>query len=358
MANGKAEFKALGLRLGEGEKTVAVEISPDTQANALHRLARLRFEEQKDDDAIALLRKALKISSPERRALFLKELTGALISAGKSSDALALIGEFVKQNPTEPVYLYFRAEVLAHARREAEVLEQLGAMQSKFPKFAPAFHLAGMVHWKGKRLELAEKKFRQALKLDRRLAGSWQALSEVVHSREGDASMVKIFEQATKALPNDTKLLYLHATSTYAAGDYVRAIGLFERLIRIVGSSPNALSGLAIAQADAATDQPGLNAAKHYANEALKASQSKNALALDAYAWVLIKERKFKKAIELLTKARKIQKDDAAILYHLGRAYLETGNTLKAKALFRQALTVNPPQHYRSEMVKLLSTTN
>ena len=117
-------------------------------------------------------------------------------------------------------------------------------------------------------------------------------------------------------------------------GESKKAIEAYKLLIENNSESPIPYQEIALIHIDKLNNNA----------SALKIAQEgaekfpNNAKSQDVIGWVLYKAKKFEKAIQRFKKAQRLAPDDLSYTYHLGLAWQESGETVKALSMFKKAI--------------------
>lgn len=180
------------------------------------------------------------------------------------------------------------------------------------------------------RLDLLSRKF------PRQITRFHLAQGEILVDAERYAEAMALYNQALQAKPNNTNLLYARALVAENLGHF----SLLERdLRRVLELDPNnaeALNALGYTFADRATR---LKEALGYISRAAKLEPD-NAFILDSLGWVHYRLGDYEKAEKYLRKALTIRKDPE-IAAHLGEVLWIKGDKTGARSVWQRSLESN-----------------
>jgi tetratricopeptide (TPR) repeat protein len=230
-----------------------------------------------------------------------------------------LVSVYVRSGQTAQAESFLRS-VLKDNPNNAEALVLLGSIQ--IVKKAPAE---------------AERTFRTAIAKKPDDPAPYRALADLyVRERKNDAAMVAV-RDGLKRQPGNFALQLLQAGLLEAKKDYDGAITVYEAMLKEAPSSLIVANNLASLLADHRTDKASLDRADALA-VMLKNSQLPQFK--DTLGWMRYQRQDYRAALPLLEDAAKALPNMAMVRYHLGMAYLSTGQEEKAASEFKQARTL------------------
>ena len=212
----------------------------------LRALARAHVANHEPALAEETLQRAVALSpgDPDVRV----ELAQMLAQAGKGEQALPLIEQTVRDNPTHVlareilVRMYLARGDYPAARVAAEDLKTLA------PEKAAGFYLAGVAAQAEKRVADAQAAFEQALKLQPDAADALAALARL-HVTSGHPELAQtVVEQALARTPGNFAARNLLGELRLAAKEYVPAQQEFTKVVAAAPEWPLGWRNLALAQ--------------------------------------------------------------------------------------------------------------
>ena len=228
-----------------GDLRAVLRDQPDA-VPVLRALARAHIANHEPALAEEALQRAVALSpaDPEVRV----EFAQMLAQAGKTEQALPLIEQTVRDNPTHVlaremlVRMYMGRSDLAAARVAAEDLKTLA------PDKAVGFYLAGLIAQAEKRDADARTSFERALQLQPDAADALAALARL-HAASGHAELANAaIEQALVRNPNNFAARNLLGELHLANKEYVPAQQEFTKVIAAAPQWPLGWRNLALAQ--------------------------------------------------------------------------------------------------------------
>ena len=79
-------------------------------------------------------------------------------------------------------------------------------------------------------------------------------------------------------------------------------------------------------------------------------------MVLDTFGWILFKQKKGEKALDILKRASSLVPNSPIILYHFGAIYYAMGNKSAAKESFEKALSISNHFEGAEEARKILDS--
>ncbi|ATC63359.1 hypothetical protein CMV30_04990 [Nibricoccus aquaticus] len=227
----------LGLLLGQkGEYDEAlrwlnnaIALAP-RKTGAPYNLGSLYFSLGRYEEATAPLRLAL--SDPKQGDAASDLLVRALLSLGKTSDALALAEKQTAAHPDSLLLRLSHAQALAASGRLDAALAEYQAILAQAPAFPSARTQLGILFFATRRLPDARRELALAVTQNPRDAAAQSTLAEVLLKSGEPDEAVPHFEAALQLAPADRKSRYLLANTLLQLGDLDDAIPHYQRLIQ------------------------------------------------------------------------------------------------------------------------------
>ncbi len=132
-------------------------------------------------------------------------------------------------------------------------------------------------------------------------------------------------------------ILSTYMLSSFTLGRKGEVLDAAERAYRLWPNEPMTLNDLGYFLADYDVD---IDRAESLIKRALELStgSSTEASVTDSLGWVYYRQKKYEEAVIALQKAVKLAPGSAEIRYHLGCAYLDSGDDIRAEIEFKKAL--------------------
>lgn len=327
-----AVLHAMGREFPEAEELLRrqIELKAD-DALASGRLIEVLMAQQKTEQAEAEARRLATVSgqtgvgdfSLGRVLAQKKDYSGAAEAFRKSAAA--------RKNDPLPLEGLVRSLVAAGKPNDAIAVlnEQLGNADNElFAKFLLGGIYGGQGD-QGKAVSYLEEVV--AKKPDSVVA--WQSLAGV-YRNDRDAR-IKVFERALKANPDSIELTMLLGTELELAELREEAIKLYEQLLKVNPKAEPAINNLAALLLDYRTDKASMVRALELA-KTLQAVE--NPAVQDTLGWAHYRNGQYPEAVGVLERVVAKAAQFPIFHYHLGMAYVATGNKVGAKQELKRAV--------------------
>ncbi len=162
------------------------------------------------------------------------------------------------------------------------------------------------------------------------------AEAAMVYQKDGFNETLKIYNESLQKSPNNTTLLYSRALLLSENSDIEKAERDFLKIIEIKPDSATALNAWGYTLADKTQRY---SEARDYIRRAYELQPNEAAI-LDSMGWVEYKLGNLTSALSFLERAMTTLPDDE-IAAHLGEVLWQSGQTEKAKTIWRQGLEIN-----------------
>jgi tetratricopeptide (TPR) repeat protein len=195
------------------------------------------------------------------------------------------------------------------------------------PEYLVPYNLRGDVGLATKDYDLAVESYEAAISRNDKWWVPYRGLS-LTYAAQGDmqnsmASLQRGFDAGadTERLGTDLAIMQ------YTQGDRQGAISTYEKVITELPESVLAKNNLAMILVDDQASESDIAQAVTYLDDIISVEQ---AASLDTAGWVQLKAGNVAEAIDLLERAVELAPQAAELHYHLGMAYAESGDTVKA----------------------------
>lgn len=242
---------------------------------------------------------ALEKSPDSTQAL--AQLVQGYLAQDKADEALKRVDEAIARNPENYIALNMKAEI---------VMAQ--------------GDLTG-----------ARKIFRDVIKIKPDFRTPYVRISRSYVLEKQPEKMVDVYKAGLQAIPDDPVLVTGLASAYEAIGDVDNAVLLYKKILSEREGALLAINNLAMLYADHFDDPTTLEEAEQMV---AKLAETKNPAFMDTVGWVKYKVGKYDEAVRFLNEAVLNAPDQPILQYHLGMAYLKSGNTILAKDHLRKAL--------------------
>jgi tetratricopeptide (TPR) repeat protein len=277
----------------DAAKDTAERLKSESEDNPLgyYLSGALLQNEQKFEEAEQQYLKALEKQPRANEPL--TQLVRLYVAQGQSDKALALLNEKIENDP----------------------------------EYLVPYNLRGDVGLATKDYDLAVESYEAAISRNDKWWVPYRGLS-LTYAAQGDmqnsmASLQRGFDAGA-----DTERLgtYL-AIMQYTQGDRQGAISTYEKVIAELPESVLAKNNLAMILVDDQASESDIAQAVTYLDDIISVEQ---AASLDTAGWVQLKAGNVEEAIDLLERAVELAPQAAELHYHLGMAYAENGDTVRA----------------------------
>ena len=268
-----------------------------------------------------------------------KNLSGANYSLDK-----ALSGQ--------PDYLPAQAlmtEVEIRQGDAAKAEKRAREIVAKQPKLAVGYSLLGDIATSRGQAPAAVEAYRKAHQIEpssETLLRLFRALSPT----EGGKGGIQMVESWIKTNPKDIAAKRALAESYARTGNFKQAKLAFEDLVKAAPDDAAALNNLA--NVLFLLKDPG---AAKIAEQAV-AKNPNNANAIDTWGWILFRDGQTDRALQLLRDARLREPENAEIRYHLSVVLAHTGRKSEAREELEAALKLGQTFENQADAVALLKT--
>ena len=195
------------------------------------------------------------------------------------------------------------------------------------PEYLVPYNLRGDVGLAVKDYDLAVESYEAAISRNDKWWVPYRGLS-LTYAAQGDmqnsmASLQRGFDAGADSERLGTDL----AIMQYTQVDRQAAISTYEKVIAELPDSVLAKNNLAMILVDDQASESDIAQAVTYLDDIISVEQ---AASLDTAGWVQLKAGNVAEAIDLLERAVELAPQAAELHYHLGMAYAESGDTVKA----------------------------
>jgi tetratricopeptide (TPR) repeat protein len=215
------------------------------------------------------------------------------------------------------------------------------------PQNAEAYVLLGQINLNNNASDEALKAFKTAIEKQPKDVNGYVAAAQLYLSQNNNDEALKIIRAGLDVQPGSSALRLVLAGILELKGDYEAAIAEYETLLRSEPDSLIVANNLASLLTDRRTDKASLDRA-----ESLVAILKKSPIPQfkDTLGWVSYLQGNYETAIPLLDAAVESLPDNAVIHFHLGMAYLASGQRDKAGEQLKLALGRNPDPELKGKI--------
>jgi predicted Zn-dependent protease len=260
---------------------------------------------------------------------------------GESDRARASFERALARQPDAPEPLIALVQLDLQQGKAQQAREWLEQALARNPNHLYASGFLGEVALLGGDQAGAERRFHEATERKPDWVQPWLHLATLKLSQKKRDEAQEILEQGVRRNPNSQELRLLLATTLGEAGNVDRAIQEYDALL---GLNPRALvaaNNLASLLADKKGDPKSLERALALSREF--ESKQPNPYFLDTLGWVHLKLGHGQGAVRLLKQATALAPDHPVLNYHLGAAYLKSGQPVDARVHLQKAVAAGKP---------------
>ena len=321
-------------------------------------------------EAVALYEQIYKLN-PANQDL-VQRMVSLYQDMGNMEEALSLVDEMIsKTKESHPSLIMQRAIILSELNRNDEASKDLDALYKKHPdsdriQFMSAVALEkigkldeALVRYEGIAEESSVKlpsEYRKVLILKQQnknqesvdLAKSltkrtdadsvtWQILIELFADLKRYDEAREIAATALNLFPEKTHLMFLKGVYEERAGRMVEAEESMRKVVAQNGKHAAALNFLGYMLAE---QNRNLDEAEKLIQRALAVKPGDGSY-LDSLGWVYYQKKEYKKALEVLLKAKESSPKEGVIFEHIGDCHLQLRDPLSAVQNFEMALTLD-----------------
>lgn len=313
---------------------------------AISVLTSAQLANNQRDQAKSNLRRIIDANKEDiTHRLLLASILGE--ETGQEKQALALMDETAKINPSNPQAKMLKATYLIRLGRTKDAIKIADELGAQFPKLSLGKILQGNAYLADKKLDEATQAYHEAYRIQAN-ARTLLTLTNLLNVQNKREEAIKLLNEALAEKPNNLALRYKLAAFYQALNNTEQA----ERhYLLILEKQPNnvlALNDLAWMYA-----QQGNPKALGLAKKAFDKAP-KSAAVSDTYGYILLQHGKLEESLAILEKAAALAPKSADIQYHLAKAYLANDNRHRAVEILH--VIVNSAQNFseRGDALELL----
>ena len=344
----------------------AIQVRPQEMA-ANFELAQLLIQTGEPDDAVVVLEKILKFA-PDH--LGVMESIAKIRAKQQQWEAVGKMAETIEQkHPKSAVGFYYAglaqqsekqlgksienfeqalvrspnaveplialAQSLMMMKKPEQALTRVKKVIQETPEHFLAVNLMGEIYLSQKRYSDAKNAFSKAMKIKPEWSTPYKNLARVAMAEQKHEETLSILKQGFEK-SGDLVIGLELATLLERMGKSEETIAQYRALLQIRPGFKAAANNLAMILVDGEPNQSSLDEAQVLVDGF---EISDNPVYLDTLGWVYFKRGEWDKAIPILERADRGKMELPEIRYHLGMAYLRTGQQEKAKLKLEQALS-------------------
>ncbi len=271
----------------------------------------------------------------------------ALLAQDKYSQGISVLQGAHAAAPTARQPLASLVQAYVRAKRTDKAAALLQQTLKSDPANAEAYVLLGAVQQANNQPDQALNSFKLAIEKQPKSFLGYQALARFYLSQHKVAQAQDVLSAGLKEQPDNTVLRLMWADMLERKQDYNGAINEYESMLTKNPGSLIVANNLASLLADYRTDNDSLKRAQSLAG---RLRQSPVPQFKDTVGWIEYRTGNYKDAVPLLERAATQLPNRADVHYHLGMAYIASGEPLKASAQLDLALKEAPTDDLKKKI--------
>ena len=298
------------------------------------RLIRLALKQKNEAKALQFMEKA-----PKDRA-FLFEAMGLFIDEGYQDGAAKVLERMAQEQPENADVIFIQAMLAVEKEKN---LDKAFDLLSRIPKTNPLYDKSLTTRIQ---LALDTNQFNLALPLIAEGKATFPDriefwfLDGVSHDKQGDvAKAAQAYAEAIRKWPDDVEALYRYGVAQERLKNRTEAMRAMELILAKDPANADALNFVGYALAEDGRD---LDRAVDLITRALKVNPD-SPYYLDSLAWAYFRRGDVQKAWEEIGRAASKPNEDPTIWEHYGDIATAMGNRKEAEKGYRRALEMNHP---------------
>ena len=231
-----------------------------------------------------------------------------------------------------------RVNVALAQKNTADAVRRVDARVARHPKDAASLALAGRTYAIAGDLVKSEALLQQSIAADSGYMAAYHYLGQIYVRQKRLPDAYQRYEDIIKHQPENVAAHTMVAMLLQAENKQPEAQARYEKILQIDSHATVAANNLAYMHAEAGTD---LDIALQLAQTAISAMPEDPDFN-DTLGWVYYKRNMASLAIGPLRKSADRVPKNPTYRYHLGMAYMKTGEPQKAREMLQDALRLNP----------------
>lgn len=305
----------------------------ETNEQARRKLAKLYLDTGDVDQSIKELKK-LRLYVDDKRKVDLI-IGRVMLQRKRFKDAIAFFTERLEKDPQFYTGRYLLAVAYHETGDNKKTEKLLREMPPSSKEYEDAILFMVGIYREDKDYEKLENLLKGNISDEKsRKVIFYVALAALYEEQKAVDKAKKIYDEAFKVYPADTKLFFEYGLFLDGIGETKGALASMKKVLELNPDDPYALNYVGYTWAD---NDMNLKKAFKYIERAIEL-RPEDGFIRDSFGWVYFKLGNFERAIVELEKAVSIKADDPTIHEHLGDAYLKKNNTKKAQEEYEKAL--------------------
>jgi tetratricopeptide (TPR) repeat protein len=319
----------------------------ETNEQARRKLAKLYLDAGDVDQSIKELQK-LRLYVDDKRKVDLI-IGRVMLQQKRFKDAVAFFTERLEKDPQFYTARYLLAVAYHETGDNTKAEKLLREIPSLSKEYEDAiFFMAGIYREDKNYLKLEKLLKENIIDEKSRKVTFYVALAALYEEQKDVDKAKKIYDDAFKVYPADTKLLFEYGLFLDGIGEMKNALASMEKVLELNPDDPYALNYVGYTWAD---NNVNLEKALNYIERAI-VQRPEDGFIRDSLGWVYFKLGNFDKAIAEIENAISLKADDPAIHEHLGDAYLKKNKVKKAQEEYEKALQLFGDDKKKEGVVK------
>ncbi len=307
-------------------------------------LARLYFQQNKDDSAVATLKQGLRLAPQDNIIKMYCRHQGQEFFRNNEYTRTVACLELLSNKGSEQYerFHYILGELNEVLMQEDEAIKNYTLAAESESPLPEAFIQLSLIQYKTDPKEA----LKTMQKATRTLPDNPKILFFLgyIHGLNKDYELaINVYDKIPGILEKDTTMMtsdfYLSYGAAYEqAGNIEKAASIFKEGIQKHPRCHQMLNYLAYMWAEESIN---LDKAQRYSKRALSLDD-KNAAYIDTLGWIYSKQKKYPQALKHISEAQKLMPDDSIIMEHLGDVYDKMNENNKAVLWWKESYIANP----------------
>jgi tetratricopeptide (TPR) repeat protein len=307
-------------------------------------LARLYFQQKKDDSAVATLKRGLRLAPQDNIIKMYCRLQGQEFYQNNEYTRTVACFELLSNKGSEQYerFHYILGELNEVLMQEDEAIKNYTLAAESESPLPEAFIQLSLIQYKTDPKE-ALKTMQKATRI---LPDNPKILFFLgyIHGLNKDYDLaISVYDKIPGIVEKDATVMtsdfYLSYGGAYEqAGNTEKATSIFQEGIRKHPKCHQLLNYLAYMWGEESFN---LDKAQRYIMRALSID-SKNAAYIDTLGWIYFKQKKYEQARETISEAQELMPDDPIIMEHLGDVYDKLNENNKAVLWWKESYIADP----------------
>jgi cellulose synthase operon protein C len=318
----------------------------------LSALAEVKLERQ-DWDGAQQIGEAMQHIG--RGAAMADQILGAALAGENKYDAsISAFQSAVSAAPSAVGPMVLLVSELVRTKQTDRAVAFLQSVLKANPENADALVLLGSVQLAKNAPDQAVQSFTAAIQKQPKDVAAYRALANLYLSQNNEDAALKVIQDGLKQQPDNVILRMTSGSILEQQENYDGAISEYEYILTEQPGYMIAANNLASLLTDHRSDKASLDRAEELA---IMLRKSQVPQFKDTLGWISYREGDFNAAVSQLQQATAALPDVALIHYHLGMAYMASGQNAKAADEFKTALTKSPSSDLAEEIKTALKKT-